>query len=196
MIRALICALDGVPSPPSAPPREYVVGQRVDARSDGVHVIALAEVTPRSARELIPGRSLTFVCVDNHFTRKVIGESVARRSMRDVVLISGGNDGVENGLDGTYGNVIVHARREGRDLTNPLTTFHPEIARPTDKPPGAAGCAALAPSAPQLLITNFAVASAMLVAFYAWLTSQLSFEELYLDVAQARMRPVSRKVGA
>jgi hypothetical protein len=47
-----------------------------------------------------------------------------------------------------------------------------------------------------LLITNFAVASAMLMAFYAWLTSQLSFEELYLDVAQARVRPVSRKVGA
>ena len=47
-------------------------------------------------------------------------------------------------------------------------------------------------SAPQLLVTNLAVASAMLSAFYACLQGTLTYEEVYLDIVAGRMNPVAR----
>jgi hypothetical protein len=110
-----------------------------------------------------------------------------------VVLISGGNDGIEGDRDGTFGNVMIYERVAGGDVTNPLTRYHPEIARPRDKRPDEIGCAELARSSPQLLFTNLAVAAAMLGMFYAWLTSSLEHEEVFLDVVRARMQGVGRQ---
>jgi hypothetical protein len=59
--------------------------------------------------------------------------------------------------------------------------------------PGA-GCAATAPSAPQLLFTNAAVASALVGAFYAWRQGALAYEEAYLDVLSGRHVPVQRRL--
>lgn len=84
-------------------------------------------------------------------------------------------------------------RAGGRDVTNPLSTFHPEIAEPGDRVPGG-GCAAATPSAPQLLFTNAAVASALVGAFYAWQRGALDYEEAYLDVLAGRQVPVRRKL--
>ena len=77
-------------------------------------------------------------------------------------------------------------------IREPLTRFHPEIARPADKRPDQLGCTALAQSAPQLLFTNLALASTMLGAFYAWLRGEAEHDEVYLDVAQLAMHPVKR----
>jgi hypothetical protein len=150
-------------------------------------------LTPLNAGRLIEEHTLLFLCVDNHATRKVVSTAIARRRLRDVVLISGGNDGVEDGQSGTFGNVMIYRRENGRELTNSLTTFHPEIAHPKDKRPDQKGCAELEQSAPQLLITNFAVASGMLMTCYAWLTGQIDYEEIYLDIARGCVRPVRRK---
>jgi len=114
--------------------------------------------------------------------------------LRSVTLFSGGNDGVENGKTGTYGNVQVYRRKAGRNLSNPLSRFHPEIAHPADRLPTAQGCLAALASAPQLLFTNATVAAAMLGAFYAWRAGRLDFEEVYFDILTGRMVPARRAV--
>ncbi len=148
-------------------------------------------VTPRRAVWLIQERDVVFCTPDNHATRRLVERRCARLS--DVALFSGGNDGVEDGHTGTLGNVQVYLRAGGRDVTNPISTFHPEIAKPGDRVPRA-GCEAETPGAPQLLFTNAAVASALLGAFYAWSQGSLEYEEAYLDVLSGRHVPVQRKL--
>jgi hypothetical protein len=117
---------------------------------------------------------------------------------RPVVLLAhalneapGGNDGAEDGRSGTFGNVQISPREDGRERTNAVTRFHPEIARPADRRPDQDRCEDRAPSAPQLLFTNLAVAAATLGTFHAWLTGTLDWEEVYLDIARGRMTPVA-----
>src|SRR6185312_9457798 len=89
----------------------------------------------------------------------------------------------------TYGNVQVAIRRDGRDLTVPITRHHPEIAHPTGKPPSSADCGQMALSSPQILFTNLAVGSAMLNTFFAYACGRLSYQEVMLDILEARMLP-------
>jgi ThiF family len=147
-------------------------------------------VTPRNVHRVIDDGSIVFLAVDNHATRLCVSERC--RKVTQALLISGGNDAVDGDRDGTFGNVMVYERERGRDVSSPLTRFHPEIARPADKRPDQLGCAERSESAPQLLFTNLAVASAMLGAFYAWLSGRLEHEEVFLDIVQARMNPVKR----
>jgi molybdopterin/thiamine biosynthesis adenylyltransferase len=162
--------------------------------SDGRPAIlpVAAYVTRRNAGRLLGEGDVVFACVDNHASRKVVGDRCRR--LENAVVISGGNDGVEAGRTGTGGNVQVYVRRDGRDVTNPLTRYHPEIARPRDRPPRGPGCDE-APATPQLLFTNLTVAAAMLATFHAWLTETLDYEEIYLDIALGRMTPVQRAVA-
>ena len=148
-------------------------------------------VTPRNARHFVEDGDVVFLCVDNHATRRTISRRC--RKLGEVLLISGGNDGIENGRSGTFGNVMVYRRTAGTDRTHPLTRFHPEIAQPRDKRPDELSCAELAKSgAPQLLFTNWLVATTMLATYYSSTTGSLDFEELYLDVAGVRVTGVAR----
>lgn len=163
----------------------------IRATGQRVPILPVPEyATPRNARRLIEEGDLIFLCVDNHASRKLVSNRCRR--LKDAVLISGGNDGIQDGKAGTFGNVQIYIRRDGRDATNPLTRFHPELAHPRDRRPDEQGCAALAPAAPQLLFTNLSVAAAMLATFHAWLTAPLPYEELYLDIATGRTTPVKR----
>ncbi len=150
-------------------------------------------LTARNAGTLIDDGDIIFCQPDNHATRRIVENRCTR--LQDVALFSGGNDGVEDGKTGTYGNVQVYLRAGGRERTNRLSRFHPEIARPADRVPTAQGCAAAAASAPQLLFTNAAVAAAMLGAFYTWRCGALAYEEAYLDILTGRAVPVRRAVG-
>ena len=150
-------------------------------------------VTPENVRTLVTGGTLVFLAVDNHATRRLVGARVAE--LRDVVLVSGGNDGVEPaaGREGTYGNVQVVRRVRGAWRTNSLTDLHPEIAEATDRLPTELGCADLVQAgAPQLLFTNLAVASAMLNAFYGLLHDRATYEEVFLDIVKNRVSPIAR----
>ncbi len=89
---------------------------------------------------------------------------------------------------------VDFARVDGRNVTNPITTFHPEIAKPADRLPTQQGCGELAAGAPQLLFANLAVASGLLGAFYAWTQDQLDYEEAYFDLLTGRCVPVKRAV--
>ncbi len=125
-----------------------------------------------------------FLGVDNHKTRKLVSDHCEKLST--VVLISGGNDFAD-------GNVQIHIRQGGRDLTAPITRFHPEIRDPQDRSPAEMSCEELmATQAPQLLFTNLAIASAMLNAFYAWREGRLTYGEVYIDVIEGKSNPVGR----
>jgi hypothetical protein len=157
--------------------------------SSDVSVAAVPEyVSAANVERLVRPGDHVLLCVDNHATRKLVSEHCGR--LPDVALFSGGNDGVDPPRErGTYGNVQVYLRREGRDVTAPLTRFHPEIANPKGKPPTEASCVELAASTPQILFTNLAVASAMLGAFFAYTCGRLTYQEVKLDILEARMLP-------
>jgi len=141
-------------------------------------------VAAENVERIIEQGDVVFLAVDNHATRKLVSDHCAR--LGDVTLISGGNEF-------TDGNIQVFINREGQWLTPPLTYLHPEIEFPEDRNPAEGSCQELAESAPQLIFTNLAVASAMLEAFYALEQGKLTYSECYLDILSGAKRPVLRK---
>ena len=149
--------------------------------------------------QLLRENDVIVLCVDNHKTRKLVSDRA--EELKNVTVISGGNDW-------TDGNVLVHIRRDGKNLTPPLANkYHPEIVNPMDKHPGeieeAQGCAAMVESAPQLLITNNFIAASMLAAFYNVVDSDQyvkviatpeNHAEVYCDVSSLKCVPRPRKV--
>lgn len=165
-------------------------------RGSAVTVLAVEQyVRPDNLYRLIhagPGESV-LLCVDNHATRKLVGDHC--QQLDEICLVSGGNDGV--GPDaygmmrhGTAGNVQVVIRRGGRALTPALGDFHPEIATPADTSPDDTGCAELMTSVPQILFTNLTTAAAMLNTWRLFATGELGYSELVFDVRRGRMAPL------
>lgn len=145
-----------------------------------------------NAEDLLGDSDVVILAVDNHATRKLVSDYCRLR--QDVVLISGGNDGV--GPDstgrvrrGTFGNVQVHVRRGGEDVTPSLTRHHREIREPRDRLPTDVGCDRLQASVPQIVFTNLATASAVLNAFYLHVSGALHYGELSFDIADGVMSP-------
>lgn len=106
---------------------------------------------------------IVLLCVDNHKTRKLVSDRACE--LDNVTVISGGNDTED-------GNVLIHIRRDGKDLTPPLASrYHPEIANPTDLHPGElanpGSCDRIAADVPQVVIVNNLIAANMLAAFYS-----------------------------
>jgi hypothetical protein len=161
----------------------------------GLSLIAIEEyVTPDNCGRLIQEGDLVLLTVDNHATRKLVSDHCAR--LRDVCLFSGGNDGVVpdgSGTTrrGTYGNVQIYQRRDGQDISPPLTHHHPEIEQPADRLPTDRSCTELVLSVPQILFTNLAVAGALLNALWLHLSGALHYGEVAFDIADALMRPVT-----
>jgi hypothetical protein len=151
-----------------------------------------AYVTAENIREMIQEDDGVLLCVDNHATRKLVSDHC--QTLRTIALFSGGNDGVDETHHGTFGNVQVMIRQDGCNLTNVLTAYHPEIARPADRHPDDPGCDDVQPTLPQLLFTNLAVASALLSTLYAWQQEKLTYEELYLDILTGRTNPTRRAI--
>lgn len=145
-------------------------------------------VTGENVGRLIRDGDCVFLCVDNHPTRKLVSDRCG--TLDRAALFSGGNDGVDPPRErGTYGNVQIALRRGGQDLTMPLTCLHPEIANPQGSPPGGPNCGQLAVSLPQIGLTNLAVASALLSAFFAYACGRLTYQEVQFDILDARMLP-------
>jgi len=160
-------------------------------------LIAIEEyVTPENIERVL-GKGgvgeILIVCVDNHATRKLIAEYAG--TLRDICVISGGNDGV--GPDssgkirhGTFGSCQIHLRRNGVDLSPSLSRFHPEISQPADPLPTDLSCTESVASAPQILFANLAAASAMLNTLWLHLCGRLEYPEVNFDIALGRMSPV------
>jgi hypothetical protein len=154
-----------------------------------VTVVPVANyVTPENIGNIIKTGDFVFLCVDNHPTRKLVSEHW--ETLPDVILFSGGNEGINPPHQrGTYGNVQIAVRRNGENVTVPITRYHPEITQTKEKLPHELSCGQLVESTPQILFTNFAVASAMLNAFFAQICGRLSYQEVKVDILAARMLP-------
>jgi hypothetical protein len=151
-------------------------------------------VTAANVGVLIEAHDIILLAVDNHATRRLVDVRCA--ALQDVTLISGGNDGIDDGRDGTYGNVQIVQRAGGRACTHALGDLHPEIRAPRDRLPTELSCTELAQAgAPQLLFTNLAVASTMLNAFYRLWQGGLDYEEVYVDILRNRVVPISRAMS-
>jgi len=145
-------------------------------------------IEPGNIKQLIKTGDYVFLCVDNHPTRNLVSEHWT--TLSDVALFSGGNEGVDPpGELGTYGNVQIAIRRNGQDVTVPLTKYHPEIVNSKEKMPHELSCGELVESSPQIIFTNVAVSSALLNAFFAYTCGKLSYQEVKLDIIEARMLP-------
>lgn len=138
-------------------------------------------VTPANVASLIKDGDIVFLCLDNHASRKLISDWCS--TMKNVVLISGGNDGVTDAARGTYGNVQVYIRKDGQDASPSLTEFHPEVQKPADKPPNELSCIEKQIKTPQLLISNLMVAVQMLSTFSLYISDCLHWSEICMDWA-------------
>ena len=152
-------------------------------------VVAIGQyVTPENVARLIREGDILFLFVDNHATRKLVSDHCQR--LDNVALFSGGNEGVDPPREqGTYGNVQIALRRDGVEVTAPLTRFHPEISNPTGGLPSELDCGQLAVSTPQILFANMTVAVAALNAFFAYTCGRLAYQEVTFDILEARMLP-------
>lgn len=125
--------------------------------------------------------------VDNHYTRRLIDERV--RQMKNVTYLSGGNDL-------TDGNMQIVRKRNGVALDPALTDVHPEIAKAIEKPDWTPGCDQMVNAAPQIIVTNLMVASAMLNGVWAIMEGrELPYSEVYVDVEVNAARSKKREVA-
>ncbi|MHC4953584.1 MAG: ThiF family adenylyltransferase [Planctomycetota bacterium] len=172
--------------------RDELTVHTVESR---VTMVAVEEyVQPDNLDRLVRDRDLVLLAVDNHATRKLVSEHCS--GLRNVCLISGGNDGAgadSSGRErrGTYGNVQMYMRREGEDRTPALTRHHPEIAEPADSMPHELSCQELYESVPQILFANLATASALLNTLFLVACDADHYDELHLDIHDGLMRPAS-----
>ncbi len=155
---------------------------------DGSLVAVNQYVNAENIHGLIKSGDMVILTVDNHPTRRLVSEHC--QTLKEVALFSGGNEGVAPPRErGVYGNVQIYVRKNGRDITAPLTRFHPEIAHATGDLPGGPNCGELALSTPQILFANLAVASALCNAFFAYVTGNLRYQEAKLDILENRLLP-------
>jgi hypothetical protein len=150
--------------------------------------------TPQNVADLIQEGDCVFLACDNHATRNLIGRHCSSGQFATIVLISGGNDGIEDGKTGTYGNVQLYVRKGGVDLTAPIDRYHPEIANPADQAPDELSCLELVVvGAPQLLFANLAVASSMcntLLHLMLRRDEKQLYDEVAIDILQAVSAPL------
>lgn len=148
-------------------------------------------LTENNSIQLLRENDIVVVCVDNHKTRKLISDRA--EELDNVIVISGGNEL-------TDGNVLIQIRQNGDDVTLPLANkYHPELVNPTDKNPGdnrEEGCQIAQIGAPQLVATNFAIASAMLNSLYVAILQPDKFgkyNETNVDILTNQAKSALRK---
>jgi molybdopterin/thiamine biosynthesis adenylyltransferase len=141
-------------------------------------------VTEENIVSLIRDGDIVFMGVDNHATRKTLSDRAGE--LDNILLISGGNEL-------THGNVQVHLRVDGEDLTLPIANeYHPEIQQPGDRNPAELDCDENLTQLPQLLPMNLTIAACMLNAFYGVTVHDRRYEEVYVDILTNDFRPVDR----
>lgn len=122
-------------------------------------------ITPRTFDRYHRGwytdNTVVFSCVDNHKSRVYLEQLIG--NLQNGLLISGGNDEYS-------GQAQLFCRKDGENLTPPITHFAPEILSEEDPNnifPDEDDCSAEYEDRPQLILTNFAAASSMLNLWFS-----------------------------
>ena len=153
-------------------------------------------VTKENIAEIVAEDCFVLLAVDNHTTRKLVSDHCG--TLENVTLVSGG-------IGGPMGHVQVYIRRNGVDVTPPLTFLHPEIENPDDHSPADTSdendeghCdEEIADSEPQLLFTSLTSAAMALDAFYTVLRMEenlqdFPYSEIFLNILNAKVRAEKR----
>jgi hypothetical protein len=124
---------------------------------------------------------LIVMAVDNVATRLDLITALDESKAANFVLIDPGN-----GLDD--GTVETSIKQKGKWITPHPFDKRPEMRNPKDRIPG--GCAAEAPSTPQLLVANFGAANQVLQVVQALLDDQKFCEDLRFECRKLRAGPM------
>ena len=147
-------------------------------------VFAIPRYLDEKTLSILNDAELILLAVDNHATRKLVDDYIGK-AKNPIVVVSGGNDYTDGNIMVRYFNKVT------KSLSPSLASRHSEIATPTDRNPSDIGCDELIESEPQLIVTNFMMASMMLNAIYNILTQkEQDYEEVYGDVLLNKSRPV------
>lgn len=131
---------------------------------------------------------LVVTSVDNHATRKAIIDCLDVNKYLNFFLISPGNQF-------STGQAITYVKHKGKTIGNHPYEKYPDMKTPSDFIPGTVqGCAAMAASAPQLILANMAAAWAVLANVYALLEDKGWFDEIHFDSVKAKVVPRPDKI--
>lgn len=169
--------------------KALTVARRLASEFPNTRVLAQSVyVTGDNALDLLHDGDIIMSCVDNHRSRRLISDAVCQ--LPSVLTISGGNFL-------TDGNVQIHHRSQGEDLTLPVANHnHPEIMEPKDKHPEEMSCTERYQSEPQLLFMNNSIAAKMLEIVLAYTNGAELPDEVYIDIVTFMARPKRYKRAA
>lgn len=171
-------------------PKATALVEQYDA--DPKTVIAVPRYLDDTNIKGIRENAVVLIAADNFPVRARIEEHA--KTLANVTVINGGNEM-------TDGSLQVYVRREGNDVTPPLSQGHPEILRDDGRDPAALSCQQIAelPSGEQTIIANMMSATAILNAIrrvHDWeSTSHAPFppgEEVFFDMDTFAMRATTR----
>jgi molybdopterin/thiamine biosynthesis adenylyltransferase len=144
------------------------------ARLPGVYIDCMTHyVSKDNVGATIKDGCIVILAVDNNQTRNIVQEHCI--SLRDVVLINGGNEDWD-------GDVTIYHKFGGEEILPPIWEGQPGIRNPSDLHPSE-HCTQKYVSAPQLLCTNFAVASNILAILTPILKKNvILWRQLFFDI--------------
>lgn len=142
----------------------------------------------------ISNGDVVLIAADNFPTRARIEER--GKNLDNITVINGGNEMLD-------GSLQIWLRRDGVDVTPPMSQGHPELLQDDERDPAALSCQQIAelPSGEQTIIANMMSATAMLNglrAVHAWEQSLSTEEplplpeEVFFDLTAFAMRATTR----
>lgn len=160
--------------------------------SDPRTILAVPEYLKKSNISRLVEHCVILIAADNYPVRARIERHV--KNLDNAVVINGGNELFD-------GSLQTYVRRDGQDITAPLSQGHPEILRKDKNDPATLSCEeiALLPSGQQTIIANMQSATLMLNALdtlHKWEADPTKpyprGEEVFFDLSTWAMRATNR----
>jgi molybdopterin/thiamine biosynthesis adenylyltransferase len=142
-------------------------------RLPGVRIDYFPYYLSKDNVRMLQNKSIVILAVDNNQTRNLVQEHCL--SLKDVVLVNGGNEDWD-------GDVTVFHNNNGEEILPPIWEGQDGIRNPSDLHPSE-HCTHHYESAPQLLCTNFAVASNILAVLTPIIKKKvILWRQLFFDI--------------
>ncbi len=139
--------------------------------------------------DVLMDSSIVFIGVDNFSVRSLIADYA--KTMDNVVIINAGNEKHD-------GSVQLWVRKDGKNLTPPITFAHPEITYKSEDDRSALTCAQAAelPGGEQFIIANMAAAQHMLTALWRFHTNAFTsgWTELQFDLLNGKVEHIDMRI--
>ena len=143
-------------------------------------------VTKDNISKIVKNDDVVLLCVDNNATRKMFNEYLLKDTIKDLTIISGGNEYFD-------GNVMISVKRDGVMLTKTFSELHPEILEDVDKNPDELSCEELSNSSgnEQIGLINASVADSMRLILFSMLKGRgINYEEVFISGLTGNTRNV------